>query len=93
VWNFKGKNPLGGVTILTDFDYVAWNGREVRLVFDSDILTLQGVRQALKRLSEHIRRKGATVRVVYLPVTAGKKLGVDDFLPRGDDRATAVYRA
>jgi|RhiMetdeSRZDD1v2_1073273.scaffolds.fasta_scaffold189390_2 uncharacterized protein DUF3854 len=83
VWNFKGKNPLGGTTILADFDYVAWNGREVRLVFDSDILTLQGVRQALDRLTEHLHRKGATVRVVYLPSTPGKKVGVDDYLVTG----------
>jgi hypothetical protein len=83
VWNFKGKNPLGGTTVLADFDYVAWNGREVRLVFDNDILTLHGVRQALDRLREHLHRKGATVRVVYLPATAGKKVGVDDFLVAG----------
>ena len=83
VWNFKGKNPLGGTTLLADFDYVGWNGRAVRLVFDNDILTLQSVRQALDRLSEHLRRRGATVRVVYLPPTPGKKLGVDDYLVDG----------
>jgi hypothetical protein len=83
VWNFKGKNPLGGTTILADFDYVAWNGREVRLVFDSDVVTLPGVRQALDRLSEHLRRKGATVRAVYLPADNGRKVGVDDYLVAG----------
>ena len=46
-------------------------------------VTLQGVRQALERLSEHLRRKGATVRMVYLPAAAGKKIGVDDFLVAG----------
>src|SRR5712692_11791184 len=42
VWNFKGKNPLGGTTLLADFDYVAWNAREVRLVFDSDVTSKRG---------------------------------------------------
>jgi hypothetical protein len=83
VWNFKGKNPLGGTTILADFDYVAWNGREVRLVFDSDVVTLPSVRQAVERLTEHLRRKGAAVRRVYLPPVAGKKVGVDDYLVAG----------
>ena len=45
VWNFKGKIP-GGTTLLADWDYVALNGREVRLVFDSDVVTIPGVRKA-----------------------------------------------
>jgi hypothetical protein len=83
VWNFKGKNPLGGTTLLADWDYVAVNGREVRLVFDSDVVSLPGVRKALERLTEHLSRKGAAVRMVYLPPVAGKKVGVDDFLVAG----------
>lgn len=83
VWNFKGKNPFGGTTFLADFDYVAWNAREVRLVFDSDVTSKRGVRQALDRLSEHLRRKGASVRAVYLPHTNGQKCGVDDFVVAG----------
>jgi hypothetical protein len=83
VWNFKGKNPLGGTTFLADWDYVALNGREVRLVFDSDVVTLPGVRMALGRLTEHLSRKGAMVRMIYLPPVAGKKVGVDDYLVAG----------
>jgi Domain of unknown function (DUF3854) len=83
VWNFKGKNPLGGTTLLADFDYVAWKGREVRLVFDSDVLTLPHVRHAVERLTEHLSRKGAAIRMVYLPPVAGKKVGVDDYLVAG----------
>jgi hypothetical protein len=83
VWNFKGKNPQGGTTFLADWDYVALQGREVRLVFDSDVVTLPGVRKALERLTEHLSRKGAAVRMVYLPLVAGKKVGVDDYLVAG----------
>jgi hypothetical protein len=83
VWNFKGKNPLGGTTLLVDWDYVALNGREIRLVFDSDVITIPEVRKAVERLTEHLSRKGAAVRMVYLPPVAGKKVGVDDYLVAG----------
>src|SRR5919201_6584148 len=29
VWNFKGKNALGGTTLLADWDYIALKGRHV----------------------------------------------------------------
>jgi hypothetical protein len=81
VWNFKGRNDLGGVTLLADWDYVALKGRDVRLTFDSDAATVPEVRKALERLTEHLRRKGAVVTVVALPVgPGGAKIGVDDYL-------------
>jgi hypothetical protein len=83
VYGFKGKNPFGGTTFLTDWDYVALNGREVRIVFDSDVMGKPTVRQALERLTEHLRRKGAAVRAVYLPADNGRKVGVDDYLAAG----------
>jgi hypothetical protein len=83
VWNFMGTNTFGGRTLLADFDYVAWNTREVRLVFDSDVTSKRSVRQALDRLSEHLTRKGAKVGVVTLPPLNGNKCGVDDFLVAG----------
>jgi len=72
--NFKGKNLLGGVTLLADFDYIAFDGRDVRIVFDSDIMDKPGVRQAMERLTEHLQRKGAHVGTVYLPGGREKKL-------------------
>jgi hypothetical protein len=80
VWGFKGKNPFGGTTILGDFDAIALEGRDVRLVFDSDVMTKPQVRQALDRLTEHLQRKGAHIAAVYLPQDGGKKVGVDDYL-------------
>lgn len=67
VWGFKGKNPLGGTTVLADFDYVAWKGRVVYLVFDSDNRSNPMVGMALDRLREHLRRKGADVHTIQLP--------------------------
>lgn len=84
VWNFKGKNQFGGTTLLADFDYIALDGREVRIVFDSDVMTKPEVRQALKRLTEHLKRKKANVSHVYLPNdNNGQKTGVDDYLAAG----------
>ena len=81
VWNFKGANDLGGVTLLADFDYIALKGRDVWIVFDSDITSKREVRAALARLTEHLQRKGAHVGAVYLPPgPQGEKVGVDDYL-------------
>lgn len=80
VWNIKSKNAFGGVAFLADFDYIAFNGREVRIVFDSDVMSKREVQQALARITEHLQRKGAYVRHVYLPPMNGKKVGVDDYL-------------
>ena len=80
VWNFKGKNKFGGVTLLADFDEIAL-GRVVNIAFDSDVMTQPQVRAALDRLTEHLQRRGATVNSVYLPGgPKGEKVGVDDFL-------------
>ena len=80
VWNFKGKNEFGAVTLLADWDHVALEDREVRIVFDSDVMTKPDVRKALQRLVEHLQRKGARVAAVYLPPGMGGKTGVDDWL-------------
>src|SRR5262249_561349 len=82
VWLFKGKNGLGGVTLLADLDCIAFNnGREVYVVYDSDVVRKAPVRTALERLLEHLRRKGVKPRAVYLPEGRdGTKCGVDDFL-------------
>jgi hypothetical protein len=83
VWNFVGKNKHGGKTFLADWDHIALNGRDVRIVFDSDVMTKLEVRQALERLTEHLQRKGAHVAAVYLPGGATGKVGVDDWLAAG----------
>ena len=81
VWNWKSRNDYGGLTFTNDLDYIAWNGRPVYLVFDSDVTSKAGVRQALGRLTEHLQRKGAVVSVIYLPpLPDGRKAGVDDWL-------------
>ncbi len=88
VWNWRGKNDLGGKTVLADLDFVAWNGRDVRIVFDSDVMEKSEVQQALRRFVQVLQQRGASVAVVYLPPKDdGHKQGVDDYLAAGHGRA------
>lgn len=50
VWNWRGKNGLGGKTALSEWEYVALNGRAVFIVFDSDVMLKTEVHAALVRL-------------------------------------------
>ena len=68
VWNWRGKDDLGGKRLLADFERIPWNGRQVSIVFDSDLLEKDPVAQALLRLGRVLRDSlKANVRVVRLP--------------------------
>jgi hypothetical protein len=87
VWNWKGRNAQGGTTLLADWDYVALKGRRAHIVYDSDVMTKPQVQMAMRRLVEHLQRKGATVDTIYLPQTNGHKVGVDDYFSAGHSLA------
>lgn len=79
VWNFlcEGKPIL-------DLLVIPVEGREVGIVFDSDVLTNPGVQGAAVRLAETEIGRGASVRLAYIPDAAdGSKVGADDFLVSG----------
>src|SRR5262249_52525284 len=80
VWNFRESNPEGGTVALPDWQHVALNGREVRIVFDSDVMEKENVAHALKTLAAFLRSKGARVQAIYLPSEEGEKVGIDDYL-------------
>jgi hypothetical protein len=80
VYNFKGRNPYGGITFLAEWDDIALNGRQVRIVFDNDVMRKSQVHGALKHLTERLQRRGAHIEAVYLPTEGGHKIGVDDYL-------------
>jgi hypothetical protein len=87
VWNWRGKNELCGSTVLADWEHIALRGRDVRIVFDSDLRSNPHVQAALKRLTGWLGSKGAYVRAVYLPALPGlEKTGVDDWLAAGHGR-------
>ena len=79
----EGK-PVGERELIDDLASIAWQGRLVYLIFDSDAATNPNVRWAEWHLAEALARRGAVVRVVQLPASGpdGKpgKVGLDDFL-------------
>ena len=84
VWGFIGTNEKGGKVFLNDFSDIALNDeRQVRIVFDSDVMKKPEVRRALEVLISRMQRKGAIVEAVYLPDGTGSKIGVDDWLADG----------
>ena len=85
VWGFKGKNSLGGITVLADFDHIALKGRVVYLCFDSDLASNPQVYRALLRLKQMLQNKGAYVHILQLEAGPnGEKVGIDDYLSQGN---------
>lgn len=85
VWGFISKNKYGGkVYNEADLGFVAFNGRQVNIVFDNDVMVKPAVRMALDRLTRYLQGKGAHVNPAYLPQgKGGQKIGVDDFFASG----------
>mgnify|MGYP001405838428 CR=1 FL=1 len=80
-WKAKGREQL-----LPELQRVKWTGRQVVIVFDSDITDKPDVALAESRLAKHLTDRGAIVRCVRLPDGAPgddgqpTKLGADDYL-------------
>ena len=84
VWNWRGKATFdAGSTALGDFEFIALDGREIYVCFDSDANTNPMVRGAMKRLVGLLRSRGALVRFIVVPGDPALKLGADDFLAAG----------
>ncbi len=75
VWCWQRKGEM-----LPCWDHVRLDGRRVFVVFDADVMVKLEVQLALERLVQALERRGADVRVVYLP---GPEKGVDDYLSDG----------
>ena len=89
VWNWALKRPKNLATgrgtgprkLIDDLDRIAWTGRTVTIVFDSDLADKPEVAWARWRLVEALLARGADVRAIDLPAgTGGLKCGLDDFL-------------
>lgn len=85
-WQTKRPTGAGGTKagpreLIPDLAAVAWAGRRVYVVYDSDAADKPEVRWAEWHLAEALRAAGADVRVVRLPPGSdGAKVGLDDFL-------------
>jgi predicted P-loop ATPase len=66
---------------------VQLKGREVGIVYDSDVMVKQDVQRALTGLTEYLTMKGAHVWHVSLPHEDNGKVGIDDFLAQGHSLA------
>ncbi len=83
VWCWtSGKDAgTGQRHAIPDLNLVEWAGRPVHIAFDSDKATNGNVQAAERALTEHLRARGADVRVVCLPAGQdGAKCGLDDYL-------------
>ena len=82
VWNWRGRNDDGGLALLPDWEWVHLKeGRQIYVVYDSDILLKQPVAMAMNRMGAAIHRMGAHVAYTRLPSgDGGAKVGADDFL-------------
>ena len=57
VWNWRGSNGKGGKVALPEWEYVALNGRQVYVVFDSDVMLKPGVHAAMVRLKAFLEAR------------------------------------
>lgn len=71
----------GPRALTPDLAAVAWRGRLVTILFDSDAVTNPDVRRAERFLGETLAAAGAVVAVARLkPAADGAKVGLDDYL-------------
>lgn len=88
VWNWRGTvgkaaGPDGGRRdvkgAIADLDHIAWKGRLVKIVFDTNAALEESVNAARKMLAKELKERGATVTVINLPDVAGVN-GIDDLV-------------
>ena len=78
VWSWKDGRSGG---MLPELEDIKWRGRNVFILFDSDVVLKDQVKKALEALCKALTKKGANVRVATLPMDLdGSKNGADDFL-------------
>jgi hypothetical protein len=90
VWNWKGTIgktvDAAGARVnekgtIPDLDKIAWTGRQVYVLFDSDTTTNDKVAAARRGLAAELKQRGARVAAPDLPVLNGlDKMGFDDLL-------------
>jgi len=88
VWNWRGTigktgdergNRIDEKGTIADFERIAWDGREVYIIFDSNVYTNWSVKEARSQLATELKTRRANVKFVNLPRIEGVN-GVDDLL-------------
>ena len=91
VWNWKGKRGIEPGSRrqingpIPDLDMIAWTGRRVYVIFDSDAARNAAIRSAQFALCDELESRGAIAYIIELPDLEGlEKTGADDFLAHAD---------
>ncbi len=82
VWAWMQKKA-DGITSepISDLDQIAWAGRLVNVVFDSDLVSNSLVATAERALGTYLATRGAHPYAIHLPAGLnGAKVGLDDLL-------------
>jgi hypothetical protein len=74
VWNWRGRKGLGGLTAPADWEAVALKGRDVRVVFDSDVMRKPEVAQRRPRLRQDADPQRGRRAGLPGPGAAGRRL-------------------
>ena len=74
-WHVKGSTKL-----LSDFDLIEWEGRDIITAFDHDVLHNVMSQSGLKRLWRRLMERGARVLNAEMPNLGDGKTGIDDVL-------------
>ncbi|HEV8620950.1 MAG TPA: DUF3854 domain-containing protein, partial [Nitrospiraceae bacterium] len=87
VWGFRTRKGLkpGTSLPLPQLDAMLMSGRDVFIIFDSDLATNVQVQQAERAFGQYVRARGAKVYSLRLPAglpggPTDAKVGLDDFL-------------
>lgn len=79
VWSFQSAQRAWA--LLPELEDFQWEGRNVEICFDSDVMTKLEVHQALTRLTQRLLERKAKVSLVYITPPAGvDKQGLDDLI-------------
>ena len=90
-WLEKGRRQIS--LPLTDSEAIAWEGRQVAVVGDSDLRDKEQAAAGLRRLKDELTARGAPADLLFLPADGPDKVGLDDFLVKRGAEALAELLA
>jgi hypothetical protein len=67
VWNWRGANAVRGLVALADWNEIALRGREIFIIYDSDVMRKPEVQKALVAIAAYLAAKGARPQTIILP--------------------------
>ena len=74
-------HPRKSTALIPDLSRIAWKDRKTYIVFDSDAVDNENIRNAESLLAATLANHGADVKIVRLPSgPGGEKVGLDDYL-------------